>query len=154
MTYQWQTTEFGDLGLLQLYAAIRLRQAVFVVEQASIYQDLDDRDQQAVHMFCWRDNQLLAYQRCLAPGSSYPESALGRIVVAPEARGRQLGKELVQRGIKHNLRRWPESNIRINAQAYLENFYLQLGFSAEGDKYDEDGIPHIEMLYRRSVDLQ
>ena len=147
MNYQWQTLTFEQLGLARLYAALRLRQEVFAVEQQSIYLDLDGLDQQSIHMLCTRDEELLAYQRCLPPGLSYPDSSLGRIVVSGAARGRQLGKELVLRGISYNLRTWPESDICISAQAYLKNFYKGLGFVAQGDEYDEDGIPHLQMLY-------
>ena len=154
MKQQWQTAGFSQLSQAQLYALLQLRQQVFVVEQACVYLDLDDRDQQAVHMLCWQGEQLQAYQRCLAPGVSYPESSLGRIVVAPRARGLRLGKELVQRGISHNLRHWPQSDIRINAQAYLNGFYSALGFTADGQEYEEDGIAHVQMLYRRSTALE
>ena len=154
MKQQWQTAGFSQLSQAQLYALLQLRQQVFVVEQACVYLDLDDRDQQAVHMLCWQGEQLQAYQRCLAPGVSYPESSLGRIVVAPRARGLRLGKELVQRGISHNLRHWPQSDIRINAQAYLNAFYSALGFTADGQEYEEDGIAHVQMLYRRSAALE
>ncbi len=150
MTLRWQTASFPELASRELYAALRLRQEVFVVEQDCVYLDLDNLDQQAVHMLCWRDEQLLAYQRCLPPGVSYPDSSLGRIVVSPQARGLQLGRDLVQRGIDHNLGQWPASNIRINAQAYLRGFYTGLGFAATGDEYDEDGIAHVQMLYVNS----
>ena len=110
--------------------------------------DLDGLDQLAMHMLCHQDEQLLAYQRCLPPGHSYPESSLGRIVVCPAARGLQLGKELVSRGISYNLQHWPKTDIRINAQAYLRGFYTDLGFETRGDVYDEGGIPHLQMLYR------
>lgn len=151
MAYQWQTSVFAELDARQLYAALRLRQEVFVVEQACLYLDLDNLDQEAIHMLCWQDGELLGYQRCLAPGASFPESALGRVAVSARARGRQLGRELVRRGISHNLQRWPRQGIRINAQAYLEDFYRSLGFAAAGDVFDEDGIPHIRMLYSRSA---
>lgn len=147
MDLQWQTLAFTELKLEQLYALLRLRQAVFVVEQESIYLDLDDLDQQALHMLVVEKGELLAYQRCLPPGLSYPESALGRIVVAPPARGRDLGRELVRRGIDYNLRHWPDSDICINAQCYLQRFYQELGFTPEGEEYMEDGIPHIRMRY-------
>ena len=81
MDYRWQTSEFTDLGTVQLYALLRLRQQVFVVEQACIYLDLDNLDQGAIHMLCWQGDHLLAYQRCLAPAVHFAESALGRIVV-------------------------------------------------------------------------
>ena len=151
MTYQWQTSDFGGLNTLELYAALRLRQQVFVLEQNCAYLDLDNLDQDAVHMMCWREGDLLAYQRCLAPGANFIESALGRIVVSAPARGQDLGRELVRRGIRHNLERWPNHAIRINAQAYLQAFYAELGFVADGDVFDEDDIPHIQMVYPRSA---
>jgi ElaA protein len=144
---QWLSKDFHELDKLQLYAALRLRQEVFVVEQQSIYLDLDNLDQLATHMLGWEDNRLVAYQRCLPPGASFAESALGRIVVAPYARGRRLGRELVRRGIRHNLQRWPGYDIRINAQSYLRVFYQELGFVADGEDYQLDGIPHILMVY-------
>jgi len=147
MNQQWQTMDFAQLSREQLYAILRLRQEVFVVEQHSIYLDLDGLDQQALHMLCCRGEQLLAYQRCLPPGLSYPESSLGRIVVSPAARGLQLGRELVQRGINYNMEHWPGCAIRINAQAYLRDFYAGLGFVASGKEYDEGGIMHQQMVY-------
>ncbi len=148
MSYRWQTMSFEALTTGELYDLLRLRQEVFVVEQRSLYVDLDGRDRAAIHMLCWLDDELLAYQRLLHPGLSYSESSMGRIVVRKSARGRNLGRELVQRGIAHNRERWPGHDIRINAQAYLRTFYLDLGFTVAGDEYDEDGIPHVEMLYR------
>ena len=144
---RWQITAFDGLDTAQLYAALRLRLEVFAIEQNSLYQDLDNLDQQAIHMLAWEQGQLLAYQRCLPPGASYTESAIGRIVVAAPARGRQLGRELVRRGIRYNLEQWPHQGIRINAQSYLRRFYEELGFVADGDDYNLDGIPHIQMLY-------
>lgn len=146
----WQTKVFDELDASQLYAALRLRQEVFAVEQDCLYLDLDNLDQVATHMLAWANGQLLGYQRCLPPGTSYAESAIGRIVVAAPARGRQLGRELVQRGIRHNRERWPGRGIRINAQSYLRDFYQGLGFVADGDEYGLDGIPHIQMVYADS----
>ncbi len=147
MNRQWQTSSFAELEVDALYDLLRLRQQVFVVEQDCVYLDLDGLDSAATHMLCREGGRLLAYQRCLPPGVSYPQSSIGRIVVAPEARGLRLGRDLVQRGIEHNLSRWPGSGIRLNAQAYLRRFYTELGFVAQGDEYDEDGIPHVQMLY-------
>ena len=139
---------FNELDLDQLYAILQLRQEVFVVEQNCAYLDLDNLDQQAAHMLGMRDGELLAYQRCLPPGLSYPESSLGRIVVCPVVRGQQLGSVLVRRGIEHNLLRWPGSGIRISAQAHLQDFYATLGFVAEGNEYLEDNILHRQMRYQ------
>ena len=148
MSHRWQTAAFADLSRQELYDLLQLRQEVFVVEQRSLYLDLDGRDQDAMHMLCRLGDKLVAYQRLLQPGLSYPESSIGRIVVRRSARGSNLGRDLVRRGIAHNRERWPDHGIRINAQAYLRDFYIDLGFTVEGDEYDEDGIPHVEMLYR------
>ncbi len=146
MKLRWQTATFNDLGNRDLIAALRLRQEVFAVEQQSIYVDPDDYDLAAIHMLVWDGPTLAAYQRCLPPGLQEIESTLGRIVVTGQARGSGLGRTLVQRGIDHNLAQWPDSGIRIHAQAHLEAFYGSQGFVTEGDVYDLDGIPHLEMV--------
>ena len=151
MSYRWQTVSFTELNNDELYTVLRLRQEIFVVEQDCIYQDLDGKDQQAIHMLCWSGSELLAYQRCLQPGLSYAESSIGRILVATAGRGTGLGNELVSRGVNYNLKRWPTHAIRINAQAYLEAFYTRLGFTATGDEYEEDGIPHLQMLHKNTL---
>ncbi|MFV0277475.1 MAG: GNAT family N-acetyltransferase [Parahaliea sp.] len=89
---RWQLSPFAEFTPAELYACLQLRQRVFVVEQNCPYLDLDDLDQCAFHLLCWRGDTLLATQRCLPPGLAYPQSALGRVVVAPEARGLQLGR--------------------------------------------------------------
>ncbi|MBT7720064.1 MAG: GNAT family N-acetyltransferase [Halieaceae bacterium] len=146
MSLRWQLASFDELSSRELYAALKLRQEVFGVEQTSLYVDPDGLDLEAIHFACWKDQLLLGYQRCLPPGLQEKESTLGRIVVAPAARGRDLGRELVRRGIAHNLQRWPHSDIRIHAQAHLEKFYKELGFSTDGGIYDLDGVPHLEMV--------
>jgi len=149
----WEIANFDDLTTRELYTLMRLRQDVFVLEQNCVYRDLDGLDLAAVHILCWEDGELLAYLRCLQPGASYPQSSIGRIVVSPLARGRDLGRELVKRGIDYNLKAWPDSDIRIGAQAYLEKFYTELGFVTDGEPYMEDGIEHIYMnLVKRRVE--
>jgi ElaA protein len=150
MNLHWQTLSFPELTPIDLYAVLRLRQEIFVVEQQCAYLDLDNLDHQAIHIFCIHDAQVLAYQRCLPPGLNYPESSLGRVVVCPAMRGQQLGRALVQRGIEHNLQRWPHDDICISAQAHLQDFYAERGFTAEGAEYLEDNIAHRQMRYRTS----
>ena len=148
MGHKWQTDTFASLSNETLYAILRLRQEVFAIEQQSIYLDLDNRDQHALHMQCYERDRLIAYQRLLPPGLPYTESSMGRIVVSPQARGRDLGRELVREGLAYNLAHWPDHDVRINAQSYLQRFYRDLGFVVVSDEYDEDGIPHVQMLYQ------
>ncbi len=148
MAGHWETRPFAALDTSLLYAIMRLRQEVFVVEQDSAYLDADGIDLESEHMLCFEDGALIAYQRLIGPGIRYPESSIGRIVVHPAFRGHDLGRELVRRGIAHNLEQWPGIDICINAQSYLEAFYGTLGFAGEGEPYDEDGIPHRKMRYR------
>ena len=150
MAQRWLNTPFAALDAAQLYDLLQLRQDIFVVEQNCAYADLDGLDQQGWHMRCLQGDLVLAYQRCLPPGVSYPESSLGRIVVSPQARGTGLGRDLVQRGIDFNRRQWPQSDIYIGAQAYLQAFYGSLGFVSEGEPYLEDGILHVHMRLRLS----
>jgi ElaA protein len=146
----WRISHFDDLSTRELYAVLRLRQEIFVVEQNCVYLDADGLDLNSIHILCWKQDELMACLRALAPGVSYPQSSLGRIVVSPLARGLKLGRELVERGIAYNVETWPESDIRIGAQAYLEAFYNSLGFVVDGDSYIEDGIEHIHMNLPRT----
>jgi ElaA protein len=147
-TGTWDIVDFESLSNAQLYALLRLRAQIFVVEQDCVYLDIDNLDQQAWHMLYHEGDSLRAYQRCLPPGVSYAESSLGRIVVDPSLRGRAVGKALVRRGIEFNRARWPDSDILINAQAHLQPFYSELGFVGEGDTHLEDGILHRHMRLR------
>ena len=131
---------------------MRLRQQVFVIEQDCLYEDLDGLDAQAHHLWCYRDQELLAYLRCLPPVNDSAPSKLGRIVTSPNARGTGLGRELVAKGVEYNLAHWPTADIRIGAQAHLEAFYSDFGFVKITDVYDEDGIPHIDMILTAAGD--
>ncbi len=134
-----------------LYALMQLRQQVFVVEQACAYLDADGADLQAHHQMGWQavpgaGPVLLACARILPPGLRYPQASIGRVVTAPSVRGSGLGRELMQRTMQHCRALHPGHGIAISAQAHLARFYGGLGFVAEGDVYDEDGIPHLKML--------
>ena len=144
----WQSGDFEKLSSQQLYRIMEMRQRVFVVEQDCVYRDLDNLDQQSHHLCAWQGDSLFAYLRALPPGLDYTESAIVCIVVSPDARGMNLGRELVRRGIELNRQLWPQDNIRIGAQAHLQTFYREFGFTTDSEVYDEDGIPHVKMLLR------
>jgi len=138
----WFDRTFDELTALQLYRIVELRERVFVVEQACIYLDADGLDLQARHVWAESGERLDAYLRIVPAGVKFEELSIGRVIVAPHARGTGLGKELMQRGIAA-ARGVP---IRIGAQAHLEKFYAELGFARASEDFVEDGIPHLEML--------
>lgn len=143
----WITTEFNELTATQVYQLLELRQLVFCLEQNCLYTDIDGLDRQASHLMLYQGHSLIAYLRSLPPGIPYSKySSIGRVVVHPDYRGQQLGRELMKRGIRHTLQQYSGYNICISAQLHLSDFYRSLGFQSEGQPYQEDGIAHIKML--------
>jgi ElaA protein len=144
---RWRCAAFHELSLDELYALMLLRQRVFVVEQNCPYVDADGDDQGSWHLWAHApdDPTPLAYVRIVPGGLRYPEPSIGRVITAPEARRIGLGKVLMRRAIAETRRRCGGGELMIGAQTYLGRFYEELGFVAEGDGYDEDGIPHVHM---------
>lgn len=145
-TITWQLKHFDDLSRHQLYAVLALRQAVFVVEQNCPYLDADGADDQCQHLLGYEQDTLVAYARLFIHPDGQP-SRIGRVIVAPQARGQQLGRELMRRAIREVLQQSTSKQIVIGAQQYLLRFYQSLGFISEGEGYLEDGIPHQDMSY-------
>ncbi|MDB5868235.1 MAG: GCN5-related N-acetyltransferase [Polaromonas sp.] len=143
---EWRYLAFDELTVAELYAVLRLRSEVFVVEQACIFQDIDGADDRAMHLLGSLQGAVVAYARCFAAGLKYAEASIGRIVTHPSVRGRGAGHALVKKAVFCLLRQHGEQPIRIDAQSRLEAFYRQHGFETAGLPYIEDGIPHIEML--------
>lgn len=143
----WIQKKFEDLSISELYAILRLRTEVFVVEQNCVFQDMDNKDQKSEHLMGWIGNDLVAYVRILPPGLSYDEPSIGRVVSDPKYRGMGAGRALMEEAIKRTVDLYGEQPIRIGAQLYLNAFYHSLGFVNQGDIYLEDGIEHVEMIF-------
>ncbi|WP_224788752.1 GNAT family N-acetyltransferase [Pandoraea terrae] len=142
---------FDELEPALLYRVLEARSAVFVVEQDCVYQDIDGRDLQCLHLIAQaRDAQgelrIVAYLRLLPPGLAYEEASLGRVLSTAPYRGTGIGRELIARALSEIEAHWPGAAVRISAQAYLERFYGAYGFVTQFGPYDEDGIPHLDML--------
>ena len=137
---------FATLTPNELYAMLRLRSEVFVVEQNCVFLDADNKDIYCHHLMLFDNKQLIAYARLVPPGISYREMSVGRVVTAKEARNKGAGKQLMELAVEHCRKIFGDGPIRIGAQYYLEKFYTEIGFTATGDVYDEDGIEHIEMI--------
>ena len=148
----WKLKVFDELTTLELYQILQLRSRVFVVEQQCIYQDLDGKDLKAWHLFLKNhESDVIAYARLLAPGISYREASIGRILVDGRYRNKQLGKRLIDHSIKELLRLYHTKTIKISAQSHLKELYRSAGFKVVSKvPYLEDGIPHVERLYTQT----
>jgi len=141
----WKTKTFDELSTKELYQILRLRSEVFVVEQNCVYQDIDNKDQKAVHLFGEFEGEIIAYSRLFKPGAYFEFSSIGRVVVAEKYRNKNFGHELIDQSILEIKNHFKEDNITISAQLYLKKFYQIHGFINTSEEYLEDDIPHIEM---------
>lgn len=145
----WTNKSFYELTTTELYAILKLRSEVFVVEQDCVYMDPDDKDQHSFHQMGWMNEILVAYSRIIPQGISYSEASIGRVVTAPAFRRNKLGRPLMEHSIHNAFQQFKCNTIKIGAQGYLQQFYESLGFVKTSEVYLEDGIPHIEMLLEK-----
>lgn len=142
----WKIKNFDEFTVPELYAVIKARIDVFVVEQNCPYPDLDSYDQKAVHIWAEENGEVLASCRIFPEGIKYPETSIGRVLTTENARGKNLGRQLIKYAVETIENRFKTSQVRISAQDYLLKFYGEFGFEDTGKKYLEDGIPHTEMF--------
>lgn len=147
---KWECKLFSSLNVNELYAVLKLRSEVFIVEQNCVYLDIDDKDKNAYHIMGWLDEDLIATSRLLDKGVSYNDYvAIGRVATSLKYRRFGYGKKLVDYSIEQCRSVYGASNIiKISAQLYLKKFYSEFGFEQVGDEYLEDDILHIPMILR------
>ncbi|RYG50597.1 MAG: GNAT family N-acetyltransferase [Chitinophagaceae bacterium] len=145
---KWKLARFDELDTATLYKILQARAEVFVVEQQCNYLDPDGVDVQSMHLCGWINDDLAAYARVIPPGIVYEEGSIGRVLVRKDYRGQETGKLLMRKAIEA-CNHFGNSPIHISAQYYLLDFYTKLGFSAIGEQYLEDNIPHIGMIYSK-----
>lgn len=141
----WKLKQFNELSNEELYQVLRLRSEVFVVEQGCNFMDMDNKDQNCMHLLGCKEGDLMAYSRIVPSGLSYEYPSIGRIVVSGKGRGQGLGIELLNISIAKVESLYGKTVIRIGAQLYLKNFYESFRFFQSGEVYQEDMIDHIEM---------
>lgn len=139
--------QFSQLTNEELYSILQLRSEVFIVEQNCPYQDLDGKDQSAVHLFIEDNGEIVASLRILPENVAFEDMAIGRLIVKKTHRGRGLSKLLMKKAIGYIIDDLGKSRIRLSGQAYLADFYISLGFEKVSECYLEDGIPHFEFFY-------
>jgi ElaA protein len=153
---RWQWTRFDDLEPRHLYALLRARGEVFIIEQRCAFLDTDGIDLSAWHLLGWTaaeagagdgDSALLAaYLRLIDPGRIYAEASIGRVLTVAPFRRIGLGRPLMKEGLRKAAQLHPGHAVRIGAQIRLERFYQSLGFRTVSEMYIEDGIEHVQML--------
>ncbi len=145
MPISFITKTFDQLSVHELYSILRLRSEVFVVEQNCVFQDMDNKDQIALHVIGTFDNKIVACTRLFQPNDYYDFASIGRVVIAEKYRDRKWGNLLMQYSINEIEKHFNTKQITIGAQLYLKKFYENQGFIQTNDVYLEDGIEHIEM---------
>src|SRR5690606_2442541 len=141
-----EARNFNELSLEDLYKILQLRSQVFVVEQNCVYQDLDGKDDKALHLLGFKNEELVAYTRCFKPGDYFDKASIGRVIVKENFRKYGYGHEIMKASIKEIEDRFKAASIKLSAQQYLTAFYESHGFQQTGEPYLEDGIPHIAMI--------
>ncbi len=140
------TKKFSELTLNELYEILQLRSEVFVVEQNCVYQDIDFKDQKALHVIGQKNDKIIAYTRIFKPGDYFKDASIGRVVVAKNERKFGYGHIIMDYSIKAINSFFNENIIKISAQKYLKEFYESHNFIQVGKEYLEDDIPHIAMV--------
>lgn len=137
---------FSEINTEELYDILQLRSEVFVVEQDCVYQDMDGKDQKALHVIGKNNGKVVAYTRVFKSGDYFNMASIGRVVVKETERKYGLGVKIMNASVKAIQDRLNEDKIHLSAQTYLMKFYNSLGFVEVGEEYLEDGIPHIGMV--------
>jgi ElaA protein len=155
---RWQWTRFDDLEPRHLYALLRARGEVFIIEQRCAFLDTDGVDLNAWHLLGWVRPQrtadrgdpaatvLAAYLRLIEPARVFDEPSIGRVLTVEPFRRVGLGRPLMKEGLRKAAEIYPGQPVRIGAQIRLERFYQSLGFRTVSEMYIEDGIEHVQML--------
>jgi ElaA protein len=145
MNLEWKIKRFETLSVSEIYNLLQLRSEVFVVEQNCVYQDIDGKDQKALHLLGEDSGHIVAYARLFKPNDYFDQASIGRVVVKPSYRDKKLGHILMREAIYFMKSQLDATKITISAQLYLKKFYESHGFIQTSEMYLEDDIPHIEM---------
>lgn len=140
--------KFEELDVSELYEIMQARAAVFVVEQECAYQDLDGVDKEAYHVYLRENGELVAYLRVLDKGKRLDEVSVGRVISLK--RGLGIGKRLMRAGLQVAKEKFGATIVKVGAQVQAKGFYESVGFRQVSGEYDEDGIPHIYMIYEEN----
>lgn len=134
---------FEELTPKQLYAILKARVDVFVVEQQCIYPELDGLDADCLHLWLEDENGIAAYLRVIPQGKRFEDASIGRVLALRRREG--LGTRILEAGIRVAEERFGAKAITLEAQTYARALYEKQGFCRISEEFLEDGIPHIRM---------
>ncbi|HJJ66719.1 MAG TPA: GNAT family N-acetyltransferase [Methanocorpusculum sp.] len=134
---------FTELSAAELYAILRARQDVFVVEQNCPFPEIDGKDLDAYHLWFEENGEILAYARVLDRGVSFETPAVGRVISIRRREG--LGSRILSEGIRIAREKYSAEAVMLEAQVYARKLYEKQGFVQVSEEFLEDGIPHIIM---------
>ena len=143
---KWQLKSFAQLSPKQLFSLYHLRTAVFVVEQTCAYQEVDEHDLVSHHLLGFSQQSLVACARICPPQSVYPQASIGRVAIADGHRGKGQGRLLFKEALAQCHILYPQQELKIQAQVYLEKFYQSFGFKTISEPYPDFGIMHVDMV--------
>ena len=144
--YTADVRRLEELSAVELYALLKMRVDVFVVEQNCPYPELDGKDADALHLRLLQDGDLIAAARIFPPAGNDAPAKIGRVVVSPAHRGKRLGDAVMREAVSLCEERYPGHPIYLSAQSHLARFYGSFGFETTSEEYLEDGIPHVDMV--------
>lgn len=136
---------FDQLSPKEVYDCLKLRQDVFILEQTCLYPDIDGQDLNAQHVMFYRQAALLGYARIMHDDEGV---RIGRVIAKVRHQG--IGEQVMKAALQWICATYPGTFILLHAQTYAIGFYQKQNFVAEGDVFEEDGIPHIKMVYQKS----
>ena len=135
---------FNELSTNELYEILKTRSEIFVVEQDCVYQDLDDKDQDAIHVFCWNEaGRVAGCLRVFWKDEEAGIAQIGRVVTLEHGLG--IGGEILHKGVELAIEQFKARKIYLEAQQYATGYYAKEGFEVVSDMFLEDGIPHVQM---------
>ena len=135
---------YEELSKDELYALLKARTDVFVVEQHCPYPEMDGLDQTSLHLFCLDGNgQVRAYMRMFPKPDEPGTVRIGRVLTVD--RGTGLGGRLLTAGIRTAREKLGAREIYVEAQSYATGYYAREGFQICSEEFLDDGIPHKQM---------
>ncbi len=149
---QFIIKKYPDLTLNELYMILRLRSEVFIVEQDCVYQDIDNLDQDAIHVWMTVDGKVVAYCRVLKANTYLDEVAVGRVISLE--RGKGYGLDIFRKGVEVAQSEFGAVRIKIRAQQQAEKFYEKADFHRIAEPFMYEGLMHVDMLWTKPSEYE